>query len=299
MERTPTGPPARSGNTALARRPRLVALLAATAVGVSLTAAGPAATPLSPRHTRAQAVRLADQPLRLGAVGALALRSASVRSVRGWGPPYPIGVEATALVWRVTFRGWFRVDPCVAGPVTGVVRPGLLCATRAAEPAVPGVIACPALPRWPRPPPPCFGSWHRTATVSIADATGGWLGVAYGPPDPARNGWPPPLVIGHPRSGQAVVLVLGQLLVLGPPVVPRGGRLSPYRSSAPTVLAPIPPDPVGPPDLTAFLAETIGSSTVSATWQPVCSAGQACPQLVLLVRVPVRVMVPVDIPPGA
>ncbi len=271
------------------------------AIALALGAATPALAQ-SPRLTAAAAVRVADQPLRLAAVGPITLSGVAVRTAAGWGAPYPVGVAASALVWHVTFRGWFHLGPCAAGAAptrAGAAGARVLCAATA-HPAVraarPQMVACPLLPRWPLPAWICFGSWRQRVTVSVADATGTWVGVAYAPPVAA---WaPPPRTIAHPRSGQRINLTTGQLLVLGRPIVPAGGRLAPYVSSTPTVLAEV-PTPTRPPGAAVFLAVHPGTARLLTTWQPTCAPGQACPDYVVAIVLTVRVLLPVDIPPTA
>ncbi len=307
----------RSGRRRLAGTAAALLALAAVSLPVGAQA---------PRLSQAAAVRLADQPALLRAVGPVTLQSALVRTVVAWGPPDPFGLAPTALVWHVTFSGWFRLFPCVEVPIPTAVRPGLLCAATAPRTAAPGAaaapaartapaatgatrsaqIACPLLPRWPIPPWLCVGSWHRTATVAIADATGAWLGATYGPAVPL-NGGGAPRVIEHPRNGETIDLTLGQLLLLGPTVVAGTGTPVSYRSSDPAILAPIPPilppvpivrNPPIPIPTTAFLAVHVGAVDLTGEWRPVCASGQPCPLYVVLVTLHVRVLLPVDLPPA-
>ncbi|HVA21186.1 MAG TPA: hypothetical protein VNN74_03725 [Candidatus Micrarchaeia archaeon] len=293
-ERCPVAGASRRG------RGRVQALAAASTVAVLAMAAMPAAAHTA-RLTAARAERLADSPQRLGALGPMMLRTVSVRSVRAWGPPYPTGQGPEALVWHVTFDGWFRLLPCVERPLPMAAKPALMCAAATAGgPArAPRLIACPILPRWPLPPPLCLGSWHRQVTISIADSGGVWLGAAYGPALGMKGWRRPPLVVPRPRSGETIVLTVGQALLLGPPPAPTGTRVGPYTSSDDPVLAPIPPVTAASLGTSAFIAGRPGSASVAATWQPVCPAGTACPPYLVRITLQVRVMVPVDPPPAA
>ena len=265
---------------------RAAARAGVAAMALLLVGGGVPATAQTTHLAPAQAVRRADQPARLGAVGSVVVARVAVRTAGVWGGPIPAGLSPRALVWHITLTGSFRLSPCPGG-VMGAGSLPVLC-------ILPN---CPALPRWPGPRSICFGIWHRIATVSISDATGSWLGVRYGPAVPFGDWSPAPKLVTYPRSGETLTLVVGQFLLLGPALVLPGGRLSGYRPALPEVIAPVAPRVAA--DTTAFVAERVGSTVILATWHPVCPVGQPCPDYVIAVVLRIRVREPDALPGSA
>ncbi len=241
----------------------LLALLAggiSACVVLGLTVAT-ATTRLSP----AQAVALAHQPKKLGAIGAIRLRSVEVRPAGAW---HLSQLDPETPVWRVIFAGEFYKRP--SGRWS----------------------ACPE----ERPTPqlmPSFCPRALRASVYLSDTTGAWVGERHS--DFVSPFPPAPQVVKHPRTGQSFDLPLGSQLILGTPP-PSGFRWSGWSSSNPAVVRTLRSSKQGE----VVQSEAVGSAILSQVGSPKCAPGQACPQIVTVVRVKVRVLPPmVYLSPGS